>query len=94
MEDLHAESFGMAVRIVRSRRKSVDDGRRSVRQWTTTKLKGATKSLLPPSDQADVRDQAPSHRLTCADLKSGLTSHARPPAFGPGDTVGLGFALL
>jgi hypothetical protein len=47
MEDLHAESFGMAVRIVRSRRKSVDDGRRSVRQWTTTKLKGATQSLLP-----------------------------------------------
>jgi hypothetical protein len=47
MEDLHAESFGMAVRIVRPRRKSVDDGRRSVRRWTATKLKGATQSFIP-----------------------------------------------
>jgi small subunit ribosomal protein S2 len=31
----------------------------------------------------------PSHRLTDADLQSGLISHARVPAFGPGGTLGL-----
>jgi hypothetical protein len=40
-------------------------------------------------DNDNVRHVCASHRLTCADLRSGLTSHACLPVCGPGGTLGL-----
>jgi small subunit ribosomal protein S2 len=50
---------------------------------------GCTKEASPVRHAKEVRERPPSHRLTGADLPSGLTSHARVPVCGPGGTFGL-----